>query len=50
MKKIKNLKGVKELNKTEQQAVKGGKIYRCRTENDCPPGYGCLRGICVWAV
>lgn len=50
MKDLKNLKGAKMISKNEQRTIKGGVIYRCVTEADCPEGYGCLRGICVWGV
>ena len=50
MKDLKKLKGAKMISKSEQQAIKGGVIYQCVTEKDCPVGYGCVRGICVWGA
>ncbi len=49
MKKLKNLKGAKMLNKVEQQSVKGGKRMCLWREGEyyCPPPYVCLNGICV---
>lgn len=50
MKELKNLTGAKMISKKEQKEIKGGWVRPCVTEKDCPIGYGCLRGICVWGV
>ena len=52
MKELKNLKGAKTISKSEQQAIKGGKIQCDIYGHDCPPGYWCdwynsSYGICV---
>ena len=42
MKKLKNLKGAKELSKIEQQAIKGGKFACGRYGGVCPSGWCCV--------
>jgi hypothetical protein len=42
MKKLKKLKGAKELNKLEQQAIRGGKFACGRYGGVCPPGWCCI--------
>ncbi|MGE0076410.1 MAG: hypothetical protein AB7S48_00970 [Bacteroidales bacterium] len=49
MKTLKELKGVKQLGKKEQQTVNGGKmqcLYSPEGEY-CPYPYVCVNGICV---
>ncbi len=41
MKKLKNLRGAKELSKAQQQAIKGGR-KQCGPDYPCPPGYPCI--------
>lgn len=44
---IKNIKGVKTLQKEDQKAITGGVIYTCKGVS-CPKGYQCSLGyICV---
>lgn len=49
MKTLKELKGVKQLGKKEQQAINGGKMA-CKVlsngEEYCPYPYVCINGIC----
>ena len=45
MKNLEKLKGVKALNKKEQQAVKGGKFY-CGDGKPCPVGWQCIGNTC----
>ena len=41
MKTLKELKGVKELSKTEQKAINGGRWQSC-VGVKCAPGYECV--------
>jgi len=43
MKKLKDLKGIKVLNKKEQQGIKGGE---CNSYTPCPIGYDCYYSVC----
>jgi hypothetical protein len=45
MKNLKNLTGAKQLNKKEQQAIKGGKM-QCYADGTCPTGWTCINGTC----
>lgn len=40
MKNLKELKGVKVLNKNEQKAIKGG-VAACGDGHQCPIGWSC---------
>lgn len=46
MKKLKDLKGVKELDKKEQKNINGGIADRCRFIS-CVPEDVCINGVCV---
>lgn len=50
MKDLKNLKGAKQLSKSEQQVIKGGRFPSCYRVS-CNTGYHCIMdnggGICV---
>lgn len=46
MKDLKNLKGAKELSKSEQQTIKGGKRQCADGPQPCPPGWICIGGAC----
>ena len=46
MKTLKELKGVKELSKTEQKAINGGR-WACRAPANCESGHCCIYGACV---
>ncbi|MGE0076408.1 MAG: hypothetical protein AB7S48_00960 [Bacteroidales bacterium] len=47
MKTLKELKGVKQLGKKEQQAINGG-LRMCSIKPPyCPYPYACVNGVCV---
>ena len=46
MKELKDLKGVKELDKREQKNINGGIADRCRFIS-CVPEDLCINGVCV---
>ncbi len=46
MKELKDLKGVKELDKREQKNINGGIADRCRFIS-CVPEDVCINGVCV---
>ncbi len=46
MKTLKDLKGVKEISKSEQKELNGGRI-RCDFAHICPKGSICINNVCV---
>lgn len=44
MKNLEKIKGIKALDKKEQQSVKGGKQHPCYVE--CPPDLYCSGFVC----
>lgn len=47
MKTLKGLKGVKELSKSEQKELNGGRMQCGDGIHYCNPGYCCSYGMCV---
>lgn len=46
MKNLKNLKGVRELNRENQKSIMGG-VNQCSSNSQCSPGRCCIGGGCI---